>query len=379
MKTTFNRAALFAAAALCTSAAAAADVKLPATLAWSAYGVGSAGYNQSVGIGNALKQKYNVSLRVLPGKNDVSRNLPLRNGQVQFSANGVGGTYLAQEGLFDFGAKEWGPQPVRGLILNTSDQLLTIVAAKDSGVRTIADLKGKRVAWVIGAPSLNQNITAILAFANLTWDDVKKVEFGGFGASMDGIVNNQVDAAFSSSVSGKAYAIAKSPRGLVYPVISHKDKAGWKRLNALAPFFKPFMGTEGAELSKDNPAESSSYPYPILMTYASQDADLVYNMTKAMVESFDLYKGSAPGASGWAVDRQIFDWVVPFHDGAIRYWKEIGQWKPAYQAHNDMLIERQKVLASAWAKVKAGSYADDAAFEQAWMKARADALGKAGM
>ena len=376
MKTTLHRAALLTAAAL-LSGAAQAQVKLPSTLAWSAYDVGSAGYNQSVGIGNALKQKYNVSLRVLPGKNDISRNLPLRNGQVQFSANGVGGAYLAQEGLFDFGAKEWGPQPVRGLMLNTSDQLLTVLAAKDSGVRTIADLKGKRVAWVIGAPSLNQNITAILAFANLTWNDVQKVEFGGFGPAMDGIVNNQVDAAFSSSVSGKAYAIAKSPRGLVYPVISHKDKEGWKRLNAHAPFFKPFMGTEGAELSKDRPAESSSYPYPILMTYGSQDADLVYNMTKAMVETFDMYKGSAPGASGWAVDRQIFDWVVPYHDGAIKYWKEAGQWKPEHQAHNDMLVKRQQVLAKAWAGMDKAIDAE--AFAAAWEKARAAALAAAGM
>ena len=376
MKTTLHRAALLTAAAL-LSGAAQAQVKLPPTLAWSAYDVGSAGYNQSVGIGNALKQKYNVSLRVLPGKNDISRNLPLRNGQVQFSANGVGGAYLAQEGLFDFGAKEWGPQPVRGLMLNTSDQLLTVLAAKDSGVRTIADLKGKRVAWVIGAPSLNQNITAILAFANLTWNDVQKVEFGGFGPAMDGIVNNQVDAAFSSSVSGKAYAIAKSPRGLVYPVISHKDKEGWKRLNAHAPFFKPFMGTEGAELSKDRPAESSSYPYPILMTYGSQDADLVYNMTKAMVETFDMYKGSAPGASGWAVDRQIFDWVVPYHDGAIKYWKEAGQWKPEHQAHNDMLVKRQQALAKAWAGMDKAIDAE--AFAAAWEKARAAALAAAGM
>ena len=367
------------AAALLVAGAASAQVKLPPTLAWSAYDVGSAGYNQSVGIGNALKQKYNVSLRVLPGKNDISRNLPLRNGQVQFSANGVGGAYLAQEGLFDFGAKEWGPQPVRSLMLNTSDQLLTVLAAKDSGIKTVADLKGKRVAWVIGAPSLNQNITAILAFANLTWDDVQKVEFGGFGPSMDGIVNNQVDAAFSSSVSGKAYAIAKSPRGLVYPVISHKDKEGWKRLNALAPFFKPFMGTEGAELSKDHPVESSSYPYPILMTYASQDADLVYNMTRAMVETFDMYKGSAPGASGWAVERQIFDWVVPYHDGAIRYWKEAGQWKPDHQAHNDMLIKRQQVLAKAWAGMNKAGDTNAEAFAAAWEKARAAALAAAGM
>jgi hypothetical protein len=118
MNTVLHRAAL--AAALGFAVAAHADVKLPPTISWSAYDVGSGGYNQSVAIGNALKQKYNVSLRVLPGKNDVSRNLPLREGQVQFSANGVGGAYLAMEGVFEFGAPSWGPQPVRALMLNTS-------------------------------------------------------------------------------------------------------------------------------------------------------------------------------------------------------------------------------------------------------------------
>ena len=376
MTTALHRAAL--AAALAVSVAAHADVKLPPTISWSAYDVGSGGYNQAVAIGNALKQKYNVSLRVLPGKNDVSRNLPIREGQVQFSANGVGGAYLAMEGVFEFGAPSWGPQPVRGLMLNTSDQVLTVIAAGDVGVRSVADLKGKRVAWVIGSPALNQNITAMLAFAGLTWDDVKKVEFGGFGAAMDGIINNQVDAAFTSSISGKAYQIAKSPRGLVYPVFSHKDKAGWARMNAVAPFFFPFMGTEGAELSKDKPAESATYPYPILMTYAAQDANLVYNMTKAMVESYDMYKSAAPGNAGWAVDRQNFAWVIPFHDGSIRFWKEMGKWGAAEQAHNDKLLQRQKVLAAAWAEVKKGAHANDDAFVKAWQKARADALTNAG-
>jgi len=372
-------AGVLSAACMLASAAATAQSGLPSTLAWSAYDVGSGGYNQSVAIGNALKQKYNVSLRVLPGKNDISRTLPLREGKVQFSANGVGGSYLAQEGVYEFGAKDWGPQPVRALMMNTSDQILTVVAAKDAGIKTVADLKGKRVAWVIGAPALNQNITAILAFAGLTWNDVQKVEFGGFGAAMDGIINNQVDAAFSSSISGKAFQIAKSPRGLVYPVIAHGDKAGWARMNKVAPFFFPFMGTEGAELSKEKPAESATYPYPVLMTYAGQDVDLTYAMTKAMVDTFDLYKGAAPGNSGWDVKRQNFAWVIPYHDGAIRYWKEAGSWTPAHQAHNDKLVERQKVLAAAWEKTKQGGHADDKAFAQAWMAARAEALTKAGM
>lgn len=383
LNTCTRRAAMALVAALAPGLGAAqtaqpAPAGLSATLAWSAYDVGSGGYNQSVAIGNALKQRYGVNLRVLPGKNDVSRTLPVREGQVQFSANGVGGSYLAQEGVFEFGARGWGPQPVRSLLLNNSDQVLTVVAAKDSGVKTAVDLKGKRVAWVIGAPSLNQNITAILAFANLTWDDVKRVDFGGFGAAMDGVINGQADVAFTSSISGKAYQLAKSPRGIVYPVISHKDKAGWERMGKTAPFFFPFMGAEGADLDKDHKVESASYPYPVLMTYDKQDPALVYAMTKVMVETFNDYKDAAPGNQGWAVERQNFAWVMPYHEGAIRYWKEKGLWKPEHQTHNDRLIERQRVLASAWKAVQAASHADDKAFEQAWMTARAQALTKAG-
>src|SRR3546814_4481558 len=104
--------ALAAIAALSVSGADLAQ-KLPDQLTWTAYDVGSGGYNQAVAIGNALKNKMGVTLRVLPGKNDVSRTVPLREGKVPFSANGVGGTYMAQEGMYEFGGKDWGPQPVR--------------------------------------------------------------------------------------------------------------------------------------------------------------------------------------------------------------------------------------------------------------------------
>ena len=359
--------------------AAQQNIKLPQTLTWTAYDVGSGGYNQAVAIGNALKNKLQIDLRVLPGKNDVSRNIPLRDGKVPFSANGVGGSYLAQEGVYEFGARDWGPQAVRSLVLNNSDALLTIVTAKDANINTAANFKGKRVAWVVGAPSLNQNITALLAFANLTWNDVKKVEFGGFGAAMDGIVNNQVDAAFASTISGNAYNVASSPRGVRYPTFPHSDKAGWARVNKIAPFFVPAFGTEGADLSPEKKAEAATYPYPVLMTMKSTEPDLVYNMTKAMIELFDDYKDGAPGNAGWDIKRQIFAWAIPMHDGAVRYFKERGLWNDEHQKHNDALIKRQDVLAAAWEGYKAKASSNDEEFAKGWMKARAEALTKAGL
>ena len=82
--------------------------QLPRQMAWTAYNLGTTGYNQAVAIGAMLRDKYNVTLRVIPGQNDVSRLLPLKTGRVDFTANGVA-TYFAQEGMFQFANPEWGP------------------------------------------------------------------------------------------------------------------------------------------------------------------------------------------------------------------------------------------------------------------------------
>ena len=352
---------------------------LPSTLAWSAYDVGSAGYNQAVAIGNAFKQRYGVNLRILPGKNDVSRNLPLREGKVEFSANGVGGSYMAQEGIYEFGARQWGPQPVRALMLNVVDLALTAVVAGDVGVKTPADLKGKRAAWIIGSPALNQNLAAILAFAGLSWNDVQKVEFGGYGSALDGVINGQADMVFASSIAGKAYALAKSPRGITYPDMDPANTEGWARVQAVGPFFYPVRASVGAELGEKNKVNSSAYPYPVLMTYASQDKALVQKVMTAMIDTFGLYKDAAPGNTGWDLAVQRFDWVVPFHDGAIEVLKSKGVWTEGHQKNNDMLLNRQQVLMDAWKEVAGRKHADDKAFEADWMKTRAAALSKEGM
>jgi TRAP transporter TAXI family solute receptor len=382
MRARESLAGAVAGVALLGSSVLAADVEkpeaLPDQLAWTAYDVGSAGYNQAVAIGSALKNQIGVDLRVLPGKNDVSRQVPLRAEKVDFSATGVGASWMAQEGVFEFGSKDWGPQQVRVLVANNSNANLTVGCAADAGIKSVSDMKGKRIAWVVGSPSLNQNVEAILAFGGLTWDDVEKVEFPGFGQSWDGIINNQSDCAFAVTTSGKAYQLEASPRGIHWPPLPTEDEEGWKRLRSKAPFFVPNKATIGAGVSEENPHHGAAYPYPILIAYADQDDDLVYAMTKAMVELFPHYKEGAPGIEGWALDKQVFDWVVPYHPGAIRYFEEIGVWSEEFQKHNGQLIERQKALETAWEEATAAGVDDAQAFEKVWMEARTKALEAAG-
>ncbi len=373
---TFRAFAPLAFAALAATPLHAQEIDLPGQLAWTAYGTGSAGYNQSVAIGAALQEATGTNLRVLPGKNDVARSEPLRQGRVQFSATGVGGSFMAQEGVFVFGSESWGPQPVRVLVANNGGTVgLAVGVAGDAGVETYADLKGKRVAWVKGAPALNVNVTAYLAYAGLTWDDVERVDFGGFGESWKGMVNDQVDAAFASTNSGLAYEAASSPRGLTWPPIDPDDQEGLARMQDIAPFFAPMTATVGATIDDGGPTPTAGYAYPVLIAMEDQDADLVYNMTKAMVELFDQYDGNAPGISGWAIDAQDFAWVAPYHEGAIRYFEEIGVWTDEAQAHNDNLIARQAALQAAWAELKAEEPED---WEAAWDAKRRAALAAGG-
>ncbi|HYC46910.1 MAG TPA: TAXI family TRAP transporter solute-binding subunit [Burkholderiales bacterium] len=366
-------------AALCLQAYAAQDVKLPATLTLTAYDTGSSGFNIAVAIGKAFKDKYGTDVRVLPAGNDVARLAPVRGGRAQASAMGIG-VYFAQEGVFEFGVKEWGPQPLRLMMASSACNAISLGVAKDTGVKEIKDLKGKRVGMVVGAPALNQNAFAVLAFGNLTRNDVKLVEFSSYGAMWKGILNNEVDAAIASTISGQAKEAEASPRGLVYPPTPASDKAGWDRLHKFGPYYAPHRATCGVGITKDKPVELPNYPYPIMMAYANQSADVVYGMTRGMIQNYAAYKDGAPGADGFELSRQNFTWVLPYHEGAVRAFKEAGVWKAEHESHNQALLKRQQVLADAWgAFLKTNPSDDKAAFGKAWIATRAAALKKAGL
>ena len=140
----------------------AQDIKLPPNLTLTAYDTGSSGFNMAVAVGKALKDKHGTDLRVLPAGNDVARLAPLRANRAQASAMGVG-SYFAQEAVFEFATREWGPQPLRLMLAATDCNAVSLGVAKDTGVREVKDLKGKRVGVVVGSPALNQNAFAVLA------------------------------------------------------------------------------------------------------------------------------------------------------------------------------------------------------------------------
>ncbi len=361
--------------------AVAEDVQLPEQLSWTAYGTTSSGYAQSVGLGNMLKSKYGTDLRIIPGKNDVSRMLPLKANQAEICACGIA-SYFAQEGVFMFAADRWGPTPIYNLFNNIGRNGAGLIVAGDLGIDSYQGLKGKRVTWVRGAPALNLNSTAGLAFADLTWNDVQKVVVPGWGQGMQAIIDGQADASWGSTISSVYAQIAASPRGIRQLPFPHDDTEGWNRFQAVAPYFYKVTVTNAVAI-ETNPNggksyEGAAYPYPIFVSLPDLADETAYSLTKAVMENYEFYKNSGPGMDGYQVENQNLSWVFPYHPGAIRYWKEIDEWTDDAQANTDALHHRNEVLAAAWKEFQSMDVPEDQ-HELKWLEIRAKHLEAAGL
>ena len=325
------------------TSASAADTMLPKSMVWSAYDLGSSGYAEASGIANALQTKHKTRIRIVPAGTSIGRLLPMTTGKVTygFLANEV---YFAAEGTFDFAAQSWGPQDLRIVLGRPAGVGLAV--AKDTGVKELSDLRGKRIGYVKGNPSVNVKNDAYLAFGGLTREDVKVVWFGSYRAMKDALLADQLDAFGSVTTSSNMRQIEASPRGLIWPPFRPDNKAGWAAMHKIASFFAPKQEMSGAGVPEDG-VWLVGYRYPMITTYARTSEEEVYNLIKAVDESFDLYKTTTSSSANWAIagaGRPPAD--APWHDGAIRYMKEKGLWTAEDAAwQQDRLARLEQVIA----------------------------------
>jgi len=382
-----NLRMLAAATVVAGVAAPALAADLPKTVTLTAYGTTSSGYAQSIAIGNMLKQKHSVELRVIPGKNDVSRMIPVVKKRAHICACGIA-AYFNQEGVYMFGSKRWGPMALRNLYNNAKGKhgLMPVVAG-DAGIKTAADLKGKKIAFIKGSPALNTNLKALMAFGGVTVDDVTIVEFPGWKQAVDGVIGGQADAVMVSTMSPHVNRLMASPRGNWWVNLPLDDKEGWARAKAVAPFWNPNRVTLGIGLENNVSGkpefDGQMYPYPIVVGLDGDvDDDFTYGMTKAVMEGYDGQHGygTFKGTVGYKIESQNLTWVFPYAGGSVRYYKEAGAWGADQEAHNNALLKRQDVLIGAWKTYYAANKdMEDDAFEAGWAEARKEALTAAGM
>lgn len=381
MRTRFRRLAFTMGLLLGLSAttATANNADLPRVMVWTAYGTGAAGYAQAAALGGLLKFEAGSNIRILPGRNDVSRMIPLKTGRADYCLCGIA-SYFGQEGIFLFNKPDWGPQPIRMVLASQGTQSFGLAAAADTGLKHPRDLRGQSVVFIRGADSINMITSAVLAYGGLTWADVRRVDASGTNEAIEAIINGHADVMPMSTRTPLMERIAASPRGiswLAMPNETAEEQAAWERAKQVIPYYLPQFETRGAGVSEANPWHGGGYALPILVTNANRSADEVYALTRFVDEHYDTFKDLAPGAEGWELSRQVFDWVMPYHEGAIRYFRERGYWTDEHEAHNAALLRRQEILAASWQQ-QLSEAAGSEDFQRGWMERRAKALSAEG-
>jgi TRAP transporter TAXI family solute receptor len=195
---------------------------------------------------------------------------------------------------------------------------IQVVATADSGIKTLADLKGKSLS--VGAPKSGTelNSRAILAAAGLSYKDLGKVEYLPFAESVDLMKNRQLNATLQSAGLGVASLKDLSSSSEITVVSVPKevvDKIGPPFVSVLIPA-NTYTGQD-----KDVPtAAVINY----LVTSSAVSDDLAYQMTKLIFESLPELANSHAAGKEIKLETAAMGSPVPLHPGAIRYYKEKG-------------------------------------------------------
>jgi uncharacterized protein len=195
---------------------------------------------------------------------------------------------------------------------------IQIVATADSGIKTLADLKGKSLS--VGAPKSGTelNSRAILAAAGLTYKDIGKVEYLPFAESVDLMKNRQLNATLQSAGLGVASLKDLSTSTDITVVAVPKDVVA-----RIGPPFVPVMIPANTYTGQDKDVPTAAV-INYLVTSSAVSDDLAYQMTKLIFESLPELANSHAAGKEIKLESAVMAGPVPMHPGAIRYYKEKG-------------------------------------------------------
>lgn len=195
---------------------------------------------------------------------------------------------------------------------------IQIVASQDSGIKTLADLKGKSLS--VGAPKSGTelNARAILKAAGMSYDDMGKTEYLPFAESVELIKNRQLDATLQSAGMGVASIrdLATSVKINVVAV----PKADVEKIGApYVPAVIPAGTYEGQTADVETAAVGN-----FLITHEGVSDETAYQMTKLLFENLPALTAAHAAAKAIDLKKAIEGMPVPLHPGAERYYKEVG-------------------------------------------------------
>ena len=196
---------------------------------------------------------------------------------------------------------------------------IQIVASADSGIKTLADLKGKRIS--VGAPKSGTelNARAVLKAAGLSYKDFAKVEYLPFGESVELMRNRQLDVTLQSAGLGVASLRDLSVSMKIVVIEIPPEVVAKVGDAAYQPAIIPANTYDGQ--TRDVPSIAIQN---FLATHEGVSNEMAYKMTKALWENLDALVAAHAAGKGIKKENAIKGMPLTLHPGAEKYYREIG-------------------------------------------------------
>ena len=295
-------------------AAPAADKKVFVNIATG----GTAGVYYA--LGGAMAEIFNKNI---PGMNASAQSTGASVANINLIKDGKVEVALVQNDIAYYAAngtemfKDKKVEAIQG-IASLYNETIQIVTIEGKGIKTVADLKGKRVAVGALGSGTEANARQIMEIFGITYADIKP-QYLSFGEAANGLKDGNIDVAFVTAGAPTAAIQDIAAQHKVALVSIPADKA--EALIKKYPFYakQTIKGKTYPTVTEDVQTVAVK---AMLVTSSKVDADLVYKMTKAMYTNLDRIKSAHAQGANVQKATALEGMGIKVHAGADKFFKE---------------------------------------------------------
>lgn len=282
---------------------------------------GSIGYNMGSAIAKVIADVEKIQSRVQPYSGS-SAILPLVNsGELDLTVCNVLEAQEAANGEGPYNGRKQSNVRVLGVIFPIYSSLFV---KKDSPIQSLAELKGKRIAYGYTAQlTLNRVVAAILATGGVTDKDIVQVLVPNVVRGADDFAEGKLDAGFFALGAAKVSEVDKSVGGIRYLPVPD-DAAAVAAMQRIMPYaYVTTVNPSPAFAGLAGPTKLMAYDYLVVAGAHVKD-EVAYRVAKAMHENKPMLVESLRAFGGFDPNGMAKPMPAPFHPGSMKFYQEKG-------------------------------------------------------
>ena len=310
---------------------------LPSTIVYGSAPPGPMAYTIGVALSKVISDATSMKVEVLPQTWDAWAAM-METKEVDIGCGGGAGPgYLAYRGLGPYEKSTNGKGFDFNTILLGGPLKATYGAARDTNIRTLKDLKGKKVVTEYRA-FLPAQITADVSLANagLTREDLTSIPVTNLGEGLRAVTERRADASITAIGAAMCEEWHRARGMRILPIDTSREALA--RGEKINPAYRPYTHKAGVYPYIEEPVITYVHPW-IVVARTTLPENVVYEVLKALWQNVDKLPRFHALFRQWnTADFASTASAAPYHPGAIKWYKEKGVWTSELEAYQKEML-----------------------------------------